>query len=199
MNLFLPAAQYSSTMIESFGVAYDADDEDMGFEVLWRRGPVEENGAVRSLAAQLFGATFELSHPRHSENRDRTRQRARERALKLAVGASLIAACRRLSIVIAALTSASWRAMSPNHSTVPAPASALHQPLPSAYRKPANCFVRNERSRVRSWETLTIESRGSPLTLAGSKTLPGASASRRLPVRTATTTVRIPLWLKEFA
>jgi hypothetical protein len=63
LNLFLPAAQYSSGMIESFGVAFDADDENMGFEVLWRRGPVEKSDTVREIATQLFGSSFETFSP----------------------------------------------------------------------------------------------------------------------------------------
>jgi hypothetical protein len=59
--------------------------------------------------------------------------------------------------------------------------------------------VRNDLSSVRSWDTFTTESRGNPVTSAGSNTLPGASTSRRLLVITATMTVRIPLRLKESA
>ena len=51
------------------------------------------------------------------------------------------------------------------------------------------CRVRYSRSRARTWETLTTESRGSPGERAGSRTLPGASASARLLAITATMTV----------
>lgn len=63
LNRFLPAAQYSSGMTEALGVAYDADDENMGFEVLWRRGPVEDSDSVRELADRLFSAPFETQCP----------------------------------------------------------------------------------------------------------------------------------------
>jgi hypothetical protein len=56
--------------------------------------------------------------------------------------------------------------------------------------------VKKERSRVRSCETFTTESRGRPVTRAGNKTFPGASPSLRLLEITAAITVRIPLWLK---
>lgn len=59
LNQFLPAAQHSSGMLEALGVAYDADDETMGFEVFWRRGPIGDNNAVRALAARLFATPFE--------------------------------------------------------------------------------------------------------------------------------------------
>lgn len=59
----LPAAQYSSGMTEALGVAYDADDENMGFEVVWRRGPVEESDSVRQLATKLFSPPFETQCP----------------------------------------------------------------------------------------------------------------------------------------
>jgi hypothetical protein len=63
LSKFLPAAQYSSGMSEALGVGYDADDEDMGFEVCWRRGPVEESPAVRALADRLFSSPFETLCP----------------------------------------------------------------------------------------------------------------------------------------
>jgi hypothetical protein len=63
LNKFLPAAQYSSGMTEALGVAYDADDENMGFEVFWRRGPIEDNEAVRALADRLFAGPFDTLCP----------------------------------------------------------------------------------------------------------------------------------------
>jgi hypothetical protein len=60
---FLPAAQYSSGMSEAMGVGYDADDDSMGFEIHWRRGPVQVNDAVRQLAARLFSAPLETVCP----------------------------------------------------------------------------------------------------------------------------------------
>ncbi|MFZ1008471.1 MAG: hypothetical protein WAN65_16635 [Candidatus Sulfotelmatobacter sp.] len=63
LNRFLPAAQYSTSINESLGVAYDADAENMGFEVFWRRGPVEDSDSVRELAARLFSAPFETQCP----------------------------------------------------------------------------------------------------------------------------------------
>jgi len=58
--------------------------------------------------------------------------------------------------------------------------------------------VRNSRSTVMSWETLTTESFGSPDADAGRSTLPGASARRRLDVTTTAMTVRMRLRLKAF-
>jgi hypothetical protein len=63
LNVFLPAAQYSSDMNEALGVAYDADDERVGFEVFWRRGTVEVNESVRQLAARLFSGPFDTASP----------------------------------------------------------------------------------------------------------------------------------------
>ena len=63
LNEFLPAAQFSSGLGEALGVSYDADDNSMGFEVLWRRGPVEATVAVRKLAQQLFSGPFETQCP----------------------------------------------------------------------------------------------------------------------------------------
>lgn len=60
---FLPAAQYSSSMPEALGVGYDADDESMGFEVAWRRGPVDDNSDVRQLAKLLFSSPNETLCP----------------------------------------------------------------------------------------------------------------------------------------
>jgi hypothetical protein len=56
--------------------------------------------------------------------------------------------------------------------------------------------VSNERSRVTSWETFATESFGRPVALAGSITLPGASAQRRLLVKGKQTTVLMRLLLK---
>jgi hypothetical protein len=63
LTKFLPAAQFSSEMDEALGVAYDADDETMGFEVLWQRGPVEATNDVRKLAERLFPGPFETQCP----------------------------------------------------------------------------------------------------------------------------------------
>src|ERR1700685_834410 len=63
LNEFLPAAQFSSRLGEALGIAYDADDDSMGFEVLWRRGPVEATCAVRELAQRLFSGPFETQCP----------------------------------------------------------------------------------------------------------------------------------------
>jgi hypothetical protein len=63
LNQFLAAAHYSSGMTEALGIAYDADDENMGFEVCWRKGPVEANHAVRELAARLFSSSSETLCP----------------------------------------------------------------------------------------------------------------------------------------
>lgn len=60
---FLPAAQYSSGMAEALGVGYDADDENMGFELFWRRGPVEVDDSIRQLATRLFSAPLETLCP----------------------------------------------------------------------------------------------------------------------------------------
>src|SRR5919106_2620675 len=56
--------------------------------------------------------------------------------------------------------------------------------------------VSNERSRVTSWETFATESFGRPVALAGSITLPGASAQRRLLVNGKQTIVLMRLRLK---
>jgi hypothetical protein len=63
LNEFLPAAQFSSGLGEALGVAIDADDDSMGFEVLWRRGPVEATRPVRELARRLFPGPFETQCP----------------------------------------------------------------------------------------------------------------------------------------
>ena len=63
LTKFLPAAQFSSGMGEALGVAYDADDETMGFEVLWRRGPIEATDDVRELAKRLFPGPLETQCP----------------------------------------------------------------------------------------------------------------------------------------
>ena len=63
LNEFLPAAQFSSGLDEALGIAYDAADESMGFEVFWRRGPVEATDAVRELAQRLFSGPFETQCP----------------------------------------------------------------------------------------------------------------------------------------
>lgn len=63
LNQFLPAAQYSTGLSEALGVGYDADDESMGFELCWRRGPVQVTDAVRQLASRLFSAPLETLCP----------------------------------------------------------------------------------------------------------------------------------------
>jgi hypothetical protein len=50
-------------------------------------------------------------------------------------------------------------------------------------------------STAKIWEMLITESRGSPEAFLGQKTFPGAAASLKLDVITATTTVRMPLTL----
>lgn len=63
LNTFLPAAQYSSGQPEALGVAYDAGDENIGFEICWRRGPIEDHESVRTLAARLFPGPLETWSP----------------------------------------------------------------------------------------------------------------------------------------
>jgi len=60
---FLPAAQHDTNMIEALGVAYDADDENMGFDLFWRRGPVEDVASAAALAAKLFSDPLETQCP----------------------------------------------------------------------------------------------------------------------------------------
>lgn len=60
LNEFLPAAQLSTGMGEALGVAYDAEDENMGFEVIWRKGSVQESHITRKLATELFARTETL-------------------------------------------------------------------------------------------------------------------------------------------
>jgi len=57
-------------------------------------------------------------------------------------------------------------------------------------------FVRNDLSKVTTWETLAIESFGSLVLRLARNTLPGAALRRRLEVSIATTTVLIRLLLK---
>ena len=63
LNRYLPAAQYSSGLTEALGVANDADDENIGFEVFWRRGLVEDGESVRELAARLFSSPLKTLCP----------------------------------------------------------------------------------------------------------------------------------------
>jgi hypothetical protein len=63
LNMLLPAVQYSSDLQEAFGIAYDADDEDVGFDVLWRRGPIQADDEVKQLAARFFSGTKETVCP----------------------------------------------------------------------------------------------------------------------------------------
>ncbi len=65
-------------------------------------------------------------------------------------------------------------------------------------RVPA-CSVRESQSTVISCDTFTTESRGKPESRAGNRTFPGAPASARLLVMTATMTVWIRLWLNASA
>jgi hypothetical protein len=60
---FLPAAQYDTNMIEALGVAYDADDDNVGFDLLWQRGPVKDVGSAATLAAKLFPGSLETQCP----------------------------------------------------------------------------------------------------------------------------------------
>lgn len=60
---FLPAAQYDTNQIEALGVAYDADDDNIGFDLLWRRGPIEDVASAAALAATLFPGTLETQCP----------------------------------------------------------------------------------------------------------------------------------------
>jgi len=53
--------------------------------------------------------------------------------------------------------------------------------------------IKNDLSKVNSWETLTTDSLDSRLCRRGSSTLPGAAAKLTLDVTTATRTVRIRL------
>jgi hypothetical protein len=63
LSSFLPAAQYDTKMPEALGVAYDADDENMGFDLLWRRGPVTDVVSAAGLAAQLFPGKLDTQCP----------------------------------------------------------------------------------------------------------------------------------------
>jgi len=63
LNHLLPAAQYSSGMGEALGIAYDADDEEIGFDLLWRRGPVQVDDEVKQLAARFFSDALETLCP----------------------------------------------------------------------------------------------------------------------------------------
>jgi hypothetical protein len=63
LNSFLPAAQYSTGLGEALGIGIDANDENMGFELIWRRGPIDNSGPVRALAAQLFSSPIETLCP----------------------------------------------------------------------------------------------------------------------------------------
>lgn len=60
---FLPAAQHNTNMIEALGVAYDADDENMGFDLLWQCGPVADVASAAMLAANLFPGSPETQCP----------------------------------------------------------------------------------------------------------------------------------------
>jgi hypothetical protein len=60
---FLPAAQHETNMIEALGVAYDADDESMGFDLFWRRGPIDDVASAAALAAKLFPGPLETQCP----------------------------------------------------------------------------------------------------------------------------------------
>lgn len=60
---FVPAAQYNSGMGEALGIAYDADDENMGFELFWRRGPVVATDPIKRIAAELFSSPLDTLHP----------------------------------------------------------------------------------------------------------------------------------------
>jgi hypothetical protein len=55
----------------------------------------------------------------------------------------------------------------------------------------------NRRSRLAIWETFAAESFGKPVSLAGSRTLPGDSARSRLLVSETQTAVEIRRWLNE--
>jgi hypothetical protein len=44
-------------------VGYDADADDIGFDLCWRRGPVEASDDVRELAAKLFSKPLETLCP----------------------------------------------------------------------------------------------------------------------------------------
>ncbi|MGO9318366.1 MAG: hypothetical protein ACLPXT_03110 [Terracidiphilus sp.] len=59
----LPAAQHDTKMIEALGVAYDADDERMGFDLLWLRGPVVDIESAAAFAAILFPGPLEMQCP----------------------------------------------------------------------------------------------------------------------------------------
>jgi hypothetical protein len=63
LSKFLPAAQHDTNMLEALGVAYDADDENMGFDLLWRRGPVEDAAAAAGLASKVFCGPLETQCP----------------------------------------------------------------------------------------------------------------------------------------
>ena len=63
LNSFLPAAQYSTRLGEALGIGIDANDENMGFELIWRHGPIDNSGPVRALAAQLFSSPIETLCP----------------------------------------------------------------------------------------------------------------------------------------
>jgi hypothetical protein len=59
----LPAAQHSTGMIEALGVAYDGEDESMGFDLIWRRGPIEDVEAAAALATEAFPGELETQCP----------------------------------------------------------------------------------------------------------------------------------------
>lgn len=59
----LPAAQHSTSMPEALGVAYDADDETIGFDLLWRRGPVEDPISAAKIAKEVFPGQLSTQCP----------------------------------------------------------------------------------------------------------------------------------------
>jgi hypothetical protein len=63
LSKFLPAAQHDTKMIEALGVAYEAEDENMGFDLLWQRGPVSDVASAAALAAELFSGPLETQCP----------------------------------------------------------------------------------------------------------------------------------------
>jgi hypothetical protein len=77
---FLPAAQYDTNLIEALGIAYDADDDNMGFDLFWRRGPVEDVVSAAALAAKIFPGTLETQCPTpFGESRSYVPQGTREK------------------------------------------------------------------------------------------------------------------------
>lgn len=63
LSKLLPAAQHSTGMIEALGVAYDGEDEGMGFDLLWRRGPIEDVEGAAALAKEVFSVELGTQCP----------------------------------------------------------------------------------------------------------------------------------------